>query len=105
MSMQTRAFRPIAPSQVVTTSATTTANRTTLAQIGTRAIRVVNTSTDNPIWIQFGDAVTTTATTTQSMQMLPSTVEVFTTPPDIAYVFVTSATTGVVVNITVGEGL
>lgn len=104
MSMQTRAFRPLSATQ----NATVTAGSAAIALNnlnGTRAVRVANVGAGT-IFINFGEAATTAATTTTSMVMLANTVEVFTAGPAVSHVAVINGTaTNNVVYTTVGEGL
>lgn len=106
MSLQKRAWRPLFENDTVSVAVGTTGGFVGFPKtpFGTRAIRLVNIGTA-VVFIELTETPTATATTTNSVPVLPNTVEVFTIANDeigIAYI---GSASGSTLYFTCGEGL
>lgn len=103
MTAQLRAWRPLANTQ---SQAVTTASASVLiapAQLGTRALRLVNSGADT-VFVSFTTGAATASVTT-SFPMLPNSAEVMTFAVDVTHVNVIGLAASNTLYITSGEGL
>lgn len=106
MTTQTRAWKPLFENDTVSVDVTTTPGYIAFPKtpMGVRCVRLVNVGT-SIIFFELTETPTATATVSNSIPLLPGTVEAFTTANDeigIAYV---GEATGSRIYITCGEGL
>lgn len=107
MSTQKRAWRPLFENDTVSAAVGVTAGFLAFPKtpFGTRAIRLVNVGTAI-VFIEFTEVVgNATATTTNSIPILPNTVEVFTIANDEVGLSHIGSATGSTLYFTCGEGL
>lgn len=103
MTMQLRAFRPLAATQnlaVTGTAQTVTLNNTQ----GTRAIRFCNIGTQT-VFVLFGEATQTAATTANAIPIPAGQTEVFTLNNLVTTYSAIAAGTGSTIYSTIGEGM
>lgn len=103
MAAYDQTFQP-GPTVTQNLAVTATAASITLNNLNNRStarsVRIVNSGSTS-VWVDFS----TTATTTQSMLMLPNTVESFTLPQGCTAISCISTTTAGTVYVTTGDGM
>lgn len=104
---QIRAFRPLGVNRTVNIAVTTASQTLPIPDtpFGTRSVRMVNFGSQ-VIFIDFLNSGTVgNASVTNSIPLLPNTVEVFTIGNDLGSIITIAAATGSTLYVTYGEGL